>query len=651
MWIRACRGSLALAVSAALAALLALPASGQAAGPPSAWQRVADAYAPIVMVRKQEDPPCDTDAEQYEPTSVSTVLGNPSVLLERDVPAKKRPVFVRAGPTAADIAGLGFEYYLNLPGDPLGDTCVYARDFQKLKKEGRAPTIVYAHIADQNGHPGFALQYWFFWYFNQFNDLHEADWEGMQLNFDDADTPEAALSEGPSEMVLFQHAGAERAGWDDAKVEKDGRHPIVYPAAGSHATFYSSGVYVGNGGHGSGVGCDYTSKPLRELRPRVILMPDDATRKGPFAWLSYYGKWGQKAAGFNNGVDGPQTKPQWFDPFRWTDDQRESSVRLPGGTLVGPQVAAAFCGAVAAVSDVLNAQQKASTKTFVLLVVIIVLLIVFLGFTRWRPVDLEHLPARRSFGQLVRAARQLYGRHWTAMVLLALVAIPIVGGMEYLVRLVGPGVIGDLFDTFSRPVAAAIVVGAVAMYIRLLVETGEASFVGAWRRLLRRFWPVVLGQLWVTFLLVLMGLTIIGIPFAVWKLVGWGFVPQEILFADKPVRGSLRGSSDIVRGRWWHAARAVVFFNLLIAVAGPILTFALIFTPLPLTLINLIGSLVFALLIPYFALGITLLYFDLQTRATEEPAKPRRSFKIWRPRQFGRRVIPQPAQPAPAAGE
>jgi hypothetical protein len=38
-------------------------------------------------------------------------------------------------------------------------------------------------------------------------------------------------------------------------------------------------------------------------------------------------------------------------------------------------------------------------------------------------------------------------------------------------------------------------------------------------------------------------------------------------------------------------------------------------------------------LIPYVAVGKTLLYFDLQARAQAEPAKPRRS---WRPRQFGR---------------
>ena len=48
-------------------------------------------------------------------------------------------------------------------------------------------------------------------------------------------------------MILFQHAGGERADWEDAKVEKEGTHPVVYPAAGSHATFYDSAVYVQNG--------------------------------------------------------------------------------------------------------------------------------------------------------------------------------------------------------------------------------------------------------------------------------------------------------------------------------------------------------------------------------------------------------------------
>ena len=71
----------------------------------------------------------------------------------------------------------------------------------------------------------------------------------MQLSFE-AETTEQALAEEPSEVIVFQHAGGERAEWTDSKLQKEGNHPIVYPAAGSHATFYDSAVYIQNG-HGT----------------------------------------------------------------------------------------------------------------------------------------------------------------------------------------------------------------------------------------------------------------------------------------------------------------------------------------------------------------------------------------------------------------
>lgn len=68
--------------------LLALPAGAGAAGSDGAGrqgetaaERLAQTYAPVTMVREQQDPPCDTAAEQYEPTDVGTVLGNPAVTL------------------------------------------------------------------------------------------------------------------------------------------------------------------------------------------------------------------------------------------------------------------------------------------------------------------------------------------------------------------------------------------------------------------------------------------------------------------------------------------------------------------------------------------------------------------------------------------
>jgi hypothetical protein len=655
MRTRLCRWALALAIGVAAAPFL-VPGSAATAESQDATQRLAEAYAPIVMPREQQDPPCDTTEEQYRsPTSVDAVLGNPSVTLTHYVPGKGLED-VKKLPTARDIAGLGDDYYLNLHGNPVGETCVYAKDFARIVKERKAPAITYAHIAREPGHSGFALQYWFFWYFNQFNDLHESDWEGMQLAFE-ADSPQKALAQGPSEIILFQHSGGERADWDDSKVQKDGSRPIVYPAAGSHATFYGPAVYVENGQHGSGLGCDNTSEPVRELSLRPVLLPDHASESGRFSWLSYQGHWGQREKGYNTGPTGPTTKTQWREPFSWMADQRTTSPRLPGGSIAGPQITGAFCGTVAAASTLFNLSTKSRPASIAILGLSAIIIGLLAGLTRWRPVDLERLRARRSFGQLIRTARRLYGRHWTVFVPIAAVAIVVIGGTNLLADLLAGGgsaddvsgrsdlsvTLVDLLRSFARPVASAIVAAIVILYVRELVESRPAGFRAALGGVRARFWRVVFAQLLATVGVALMALTIVGIPWAIWKLVGWAFVQQEVLFTDKSLRESFRGSSDLVRGRWWHAVRAIVFFSVLTTVAGPALTFALIFTKLPLFWINVLGSLIFALLIPYVALGKTLLYFDLQARADAEPAKPRRSWRPWRPRQFGRIAPPAPA--------
>lgn len=148
------------------------------------------------------------------------------------------------------------------------------------------------------------------------------------------------------------------------------------------------------------------------------------------------------------------------------------------------------------------------------------------------------------------------------------------------------------------------------------------SFLDSWRGMLRRFWRVAGGALLPPLTAIGLAITIIGIPIAVYKIVCWQFVQQEILVEDKGIRDAFRGSSSRVRGRWWHTVRTLGFFWLLSIAAGPVLGFTLIFTNLSLLWINVIGSVVFALLVPYVALGRTLLYFDLGVRAEEEPARP-----------------------------
>jgi hypothetical protein len=202
----------------------------------------------------------------------------------------------------------------------------------------------------------------------------------------------------------------------------------------------------------------------------------------------------------------------------------------------------------------------------------------------------------------------------------------------------------DLLEQFVRPIAQALVSAIAIVVAREAMQSREVTFFQALRGVRERFWRVVGAQLLATLGVFLLALTIIGLPWALWKLVGWAFVQEEVIFTDKSLRESFRESSELVRGRWLRSARVIVIFYVIGIAAGPILTFALIFTALPLIWINVIGSLVFALLIPFTALGGTFLYFDLSVREEEEGVTPKRSWKPWRPARFGRII----AEPGPA---
>jgi hypothetical protein len=86
------------------------------------------------------------------------------------------------------------------------------------------PTV-YAHVATERARPGkLALQYWLYYVYNDWNNLHEGDWEMVQLVFDAPDA-RAALEQEPTSIGYSQHEGAERADWADDKLELVNGHP------------------------------------------------------------------------------------------------------------------------------------------------------------------------------------------------------------------------------------------------------------------------------------------------------------------------------------------------------------------------------------------------------------------------------------------
>jgi hypothetical protein len=629
----------------AFAALVALALASpcEAASP---RQRLADRYAPIAALADQEKP---CTGEAWRPTTVDIVLDNPKVTLHS--PGKGNPVVARA-PAAADLFGKGKGYYLDFPGNPLRPRCTYDRDGKRFAL-GK-PSIAYAHITE-HGDPDnpkapqrLALQYWFFYYFNNFNDKHEADWEGIQLVFNVGSTRQALFTE-PVEVGYAQHEGGEQADWDSGKVEKIGDHPIVYSAAGSHASYYSSALWFGTSAK-EGVGCDDTRGPSTQKPLRALVVPSRVvSRNSPFAWLAFDGRWGQKEPGANDGPGGPNTKSRWMHPFDWQDDLRHTSIEVPAGGSVGQSVTEAFCGTVAFLSSILNYFYYASPPlTIAALAAILVLFLVLLVWlarrTTWSPTTTEPIRARRDIGQILRVSRRIYWRRkrlFLGLGVFAFLVAAIVEGIKTLLQSF-VSLFGEFTLQLSTTAFAVLAVNAAAAFALTRLDSGlTVKVFRTWwfvsRRALILVGAIALELLVVVALFVL----VVAVPFVIAELsgsattavviaavllvaagfwlirnvVGWAFTAQEICADRYSARAAVRQGPRLVQHNWWRSAVLLVLIYTAGLLSGPIIGFVfLLLTSVDPTTLNLIGSLVYVIVLPYLAIATTLLYFDLKER-------------------------------------
>ncbi|HET6868877.1 MAG TPA: hypothetical protein VFH80_23395 [Solirubrobacteraceae bacterium] len=188
--------------------------------------------------------------------------------------------------------------------DRIGDTAHdYVAQARALHAQPQYANRVYGHSA--TGNDGrLWLAYWFFYFYNDYNligplikaGLHEGDWEMIQLRLDPA-------GEVPDLAVYAQHKHAGQRPW--SQVERVGDRPVVYPARGSHASYFTSGV------HWTGDWFDFADG-RRSGPPLGLSIISDAA--GVDQWAIWPGRWG-----------GTQPPPNDVNPL---DD---SSPRGPSG--------------------------------------------------------------------------------------------------------------------------------------------------------------------------------------------------------------------------------------------------------------------------------------------------------------------------------
>ena len=583
---------------------------------------LARKYAPVVRLKAQQRP-CGI-GEPFQPMDVRLLLDNDTVLLRGPWDTTN---VVKIAPEAGDLLGR-FEYHLDFPGRALSPGCGYEHWSRRLT-EGSLPTA-YARVATEAGRPGkLALQYWFFYAFNDFNNKHEGDWEMIQLVFDARDAVEA-LTRDPVMASYSQHDGAERAKWGDRKLELvDGTHPVVYPAAGSHANHFEPKLFLGRSA-AQGVGCDDTTGPWRELRPvveTIVGPPETFLRTHP--WLGYEGRWGERQASFYNAPTGPNQKRSWTAPITWSEEvSRDHSFAVPQGASLGPSATDFFCDAMVRASDLLT---RANRNPWPVLLVAggLVALVLFAGArTEWESSAPLRLARRRAAGQIIAAARRMYAAHFWLFVGIGLLFVPVLllaallhwlGGSLIRLHVLGSNafVVGSIVLLSLAPtvLALALVQAAVARAMVQIDAGRPVTALGAYRLVFRKTASVLGAMLLLVIVIPLLHLTIVGIPVAVFLVVRVALFVQVAELEGKSGLAALADSARLVRGRWWRVAAILALLVGSALLAGPLVgVVLLLLTGAPFHLVNLVSSFVYTMAMPFVTIATTYLYFDLVVR-------------------------------------
>lgn len=161
----------------------------------------------------------------------------------------------------------------------------------------------------------------------------------------------------------------------------------------------------------------------------------------------------------------------------------------------------------------------------------------------WRPL-------RRALGWFVR-----YPIHFMIIALPG--AIFSIGVSFAYAQHVALGLLGSLGDLFFSEIVNAAIVWAAYSASR----AERPSILGGYARVLGRTLSIFEYFIRYVGAVLLIAITIVGLPFAVGVAVRWWFGPQAIVIHDESAKGAITRSSGLVNGVGWSVFLAFLLTN------------------------------------------------------------------------------------------
>jgi hypothetical protein len=236
--------------------------------------------------------------------------------------------------------------------------------------------------------------------------------------------------------------------------------------------------------------------------------------------------------------------------------------------------------------------------------------------------------APRGIGELLRAALQLYRRHWrTLMAIAAVVVVPLTllqYGIGHWFRTNGqqlqdPAEASTSFwAVASASLLAALIglllyqvlTGAITRNIAAEVTGQDLGLEQSYRFGFARLGPILVVSILVG-LATLLGLIVFIIP-GIYIGVRLAASTQALVIEGRRGTQAMRRSWDLVGGHWWHAAFTVLLAGLLTEVVNAIITAP--FGAGAWFIQGIAAAIATTVTLPYGALVGVLLYLDLRAR-------------------------------------
>lgn len=178
------------------------------------------------------------------------------------------------------------------------------------------------------------------------------------------------------------------------------------------------------------------------------------------------------------------------------------------------------------------------------------------------------------------------------------------------------GYAGQAIGQLLQAVAGALLLGAVIRVIQDVIEDGkyDLNISTLFKPVFPKLLTLIVVYLIVNIAVILLAITLIGIPVAIYLTARWIVAMQAVIIEDEGILGSLKRSGELTKHNIWRILGLVVLIMLLVLAFMTIFILLVLVMPILGAAIGLIAAIA---IYPYLAALGTVLYYELKPDSPE----------------------------------